>query len=682
MKQSNYKNPPVAKIESTILEKFGVERRDDYFWLKDKSNPDVMNYILDENNYTEEVMEDTKGLQESIYKELVGRIKEDDESYPYLDGEYYYFTRTEKGEDYSTILRKKELNSSSEEVVFDLNSMASNSKAFIFYGYKISPDGKFAAYLHNFTGSYAEFTLKIKNLESGEDLSFSMDGVASIEWANDSKTLVYSKIDETLRSTYVYVQNIFESRVNLIYEEKDKKFSVYVSKDKQVKYIYLSSESSTTTEEMYLSADNPLSSPMVFLPRKHKTEYSIEYHINSFIVQYKDENNINSKIYIAPIKTHQDMSTWTELISHDENVYIENFLVLKDFLITLTRENGLKQINIVSFASNDVKSINFPELAYDTGFSVNIQFDTTKFRYSYSSLKRPATLYEYDIVTCETNVLKVQEVPSGFNPNDYELERVMVVANDGAKVPMPILYKKGVKKDGANPALIYAYGSYGYSTNPSFNPNVFSLVDRGYVFAMAEIRGGSQMGEHWYQDGKLLNKKNTFTDFISCSEFLIENNYTTNSKLAILGGSAGGLLMGAVANMRPDLYNCVLAMVPFVDVVTTMLDDSLPLTTGEYEEWGNPNEREYFDYMLSYSPYDNIEEKDYPNMLITGGINDSQVLYHEPTKYAAKLRKLKTDDNVLLLKIDMESGHGGATGRYGRFKDVAFEYAFILNFTK
>ncbi len=683
MKESDYKvKPPVAAVKTKVLENFNVKRYDDYYWLNEKSNPEVLAYLNAENSYKDMVMEETKQLQDTIYHELLGRIKEEDESYPNLYNGYYYYSRTIKGKQYAVILRKKGSLDAKEEVIFDINKMAEGTNAYIFGSYTISPDNKLAAYSYNTTGSYAEFTLKIKDLESEKELDFSLEDVASFEWANDNATLFYSKIDSTLRSCKIYKQNIYEKNEVLVYEEKDEKYSSYVFGDHRHKFIYISSFSATTSEERFISADNPEEEFKVFLPRKHKTEYSIEPHIDDFFVKYKDEDNLNSKIYKAPYKTYSDMSTWTEVIPHDDKVFIEGAMVLKDYLVTTTRENGLKQINILHLNDNNkVESIKFPETVYHVGLGANRVFDASTIRYSYSSLKRPATLYEYDVLSGKTKTLKVQKIPSGFEPDDYEVERLMVKADDGIKVPMAVVYKKGLKKDGSNPTLLYGYGSYGANTNPSFNSTIFSLVDRGYIFAMAQIRGGSEMGEQWYQDGKLMKKKNTFTDFISCSEHLINEKYTNPNKLSIMGGSAGGLLMGAVTNMRPDLYNCVLAIVPFVDVVTSMLDDTLPLTTGEYEEWGNPNIKEDFDYMLSYSPYDNIEAKDYPNMLVTGGLNDSQVLYHEPAKYTAKLRKMKTDDNVLIMHMDMDSGHGGATGRYNRLKDIAFEYSFIIHFT-
>ncbi len=679
MRQSNYTNPPTAKKIPKTLTNFDVDRIDDYYWFHDKNNPEVIEYLNSENQYTEKVMAKTKNLQDEIYREMLGRIKEDDESYPYLDNGYYYFSRTEKGKQYGVILRKKGSTSAKEEVVFDINKLAEHQKAYIFGGYEISPDNKLAAYSYNTSGSYAEFTLKIKNLETDEDIDFEMEGVSSFTFANDNQTLFYTTINSALKSDKVYKTNIYSRGDVLLYEEKEEEFSVYVSKDKQDKYIYISSSSSTTDEEWFISADSPEDDFKLFRQREHKTEYAIEPHIDSFIVRYKDEENINGMMFKAPFSSYEDKSTWELIIPHDEKVHLEGAVVLKDYIITTTRKNGLKSINILYVNEAFKKeTIDFPESVYHVGISGGRQFDTHLFRYSYSSLKRPATLYEYDILHKGVNTLKVQEIPSGFNTDDYDVERIMVEAEDGANVPVAIVYKKPFKNDGSRPCMLYSYGSYGHNMNPSFNSTIFSLIDRGFVFAMAQIRGGSEMGEKWYEDGKLLNKKNTFTDFIKAAEYLLGNKYTSNDKLSIMGGSAGGLLTTAVVNMRPELFHSVLSLVPFVDVVTSMLDDSLPLTTGEYEEWGNPNIKEYFDYMLSYSPYDNIKRQNYPHMLVTGGLNDSQVLFHEPSKYVAKIRDYKTDDNIVLLKMNMDSGHGGATGRYNRLKDIAFNYAFVI----
>ena len=680
LKQSDFPAPPVAEVIPNTFSNFGQTRIDNYYWLKDKNNPKVIDYLKAENAYTDTVMASTKALQQTIYDEIIGRIKEDDESYPSFSDGYYYYSRTEKGKQYRTYCRRKGTMDAPEEIIFDLNEMAKGKPAYIFQGYSVSPDNSKAAYFYNETGSYAEFIMKVKDLASGKDVGFTVNGATSVAWANDNKTLFYGIVDNTLRSYRILRQVLDGSRADLVYEETDARFSTYVSGSKTKQYIFISSASSTTADERYIPADKPLEQFKVFLPRVQDVEYSVYPHKEKFFVRYKDKENLNGKIYETPLTSHEDRNTWKEFLAHDKNVRIEGIDILRDYVTIELRRNGLSEI-IAKPASGigEIKTIAFPEPVYSAGLNGNPEYDATTFRYSYTSLNRPGTLYEYNIATGETIKLKEQEIPSGFNPDDYVVERLWATAPDGVKVPMAIVYKKGLKKDGTNPALIYSYGSYGSSSDVSFSASLYSLIDRGFVYALAQIRGGSDLGEQWYEDGKLLHKKNTFTDFIACSEMLVNEKYTSTNKLAAMGGSAGGLLMGAVTNMRPDLYQTIVAQVPFIDVINTMLDDTLPLTTGEYEEWGNPNEEEYYNYMLSYSPYDNIKAQNYPNMLITGGINDSQVLFHEPTKYVAKLRALKTDDNLVLLHMNMDSGHGGATGRYDGIKDTAFEFAFILN---
>ena len=522
--------------------------------------------------------------------------------------------------------------------------------------------------------------LKIKDLTTGNDLDFEVKGASSFAWANDNKTIFYSVIDPvTLRSYRVYRQTLGAGKPELVFEEKDSKFSIGVSASKTREWIIVSSGSATTSEDRILPADNPMGEFNIFLPRVKDVEYDVYPHREYFFIRYKDKENLNGKIYQVAKADYANRSAWKEIMAHNKDVRIESLNVQKDYLVIETRKNGLTELEIRHLTTGKKRFVSFPEPVYNAYSNGNPEYDASTFRYSYTSLNRPTTLYEYDCTNGNTTLLKQQEIPSGFKPDNYVVERLWAVAADGAKVPVSIVYKKGLKKNSLNPALLYAYGSYGMSTDVFFSSAYYSLIDRGFVFGIAHIRGGSDLGEQWYEDGKLLKKKNTFTDFIACSEKLIADKYTSADKLAAAGGSAGGLLMGAVANMRPDLYHTIVAQVPFVDVVTTMLDDTLPLTTGEYEEWGNPNEEEYFKYMLSYSPYDNIKAQNYPNMLITGGINDSQVLFHEPTKYAAKLRAMKTDDNILLLKMNMDSGHGGATGRYDGIKETAFELAFILN---
>ena len=679
LKQSDFPTPPVAEVKPDTFVEFSHQRIDNYYWMKDKTDPKVIEYLNAENTYTDTVMGSTKELQQTIYDEILGRMKEDDESYPALKDGYYYYSRSQTGKQYPTYCRKKGSLDAAEEIIFDVNKMAEDKPAFIFRGYAISPDNSKAAYFFNETGSYAEFNLHIKDLASGEDVGFIVEGATSVAWANDNKTLFFSVIDETLRSYQVRRQMLDAQKSQLVYEEEDAKFSTYVSGNKTKQFIFIASASSSTSEERFIMADKPMSEFKLFMPREKDVEYSVYGHKDYFFVQYKDKSNLNGKVYKTPLTGYEDKNNWTEFVAHNPNVRIEGLDVLKNYISLELRKNGLTEIEVKPIEGGNSQSILFPEPVYSTSLVGNPEYDATTIRYSYTSLNRPTTLYEYDIEKSSSTKLKEQEVPSGFNPDDYTVERIWATATDGVEIPMAIVYKKELKKDGANPALIYSYGSYGISSDVFFSTSFYSLIDRGFVFAIAQIRGGSDMGEQWYEDGKLLKKRNTFTDFIACSEKLINDKYTSTDKLAAMGGSAGGLLMGAVANMRPDLYQTIVAQVPFVDVITTMYDETLPLTTGEYEEWGNPNEEEYYDYIMSYSPYDNVKQQDYPNFLITGGINDSQVLFHEPAKWAAKLRTFKTDDNIVLLHMNMESGHGGATGRYNRIKDVAFEFAFVLN---
>ena len=670
--------PTVEKIPETFVN-FNQERVDNYFWMRDKNNPQVIDYLNAENAYTETVMASTQGLQEKIYDEILGRIKEDDESYPAFTNGYYYYSRTEKGKQYRTYLRRKGSMDAPEEVIFDNNEMAEGKPAFIFRGYSMSPNNRLAAYFYNETGSFAEFTLKIKDLETGENVGFAIEGVTSVAWANDSETLFYSTIDDALRSYRIYRQRLDSDKAELIYEETDAKFRTYVYGSKTREYIFITSASSTTTEEQFLSADNPMGKFTTFMPRVKDVEYSITPHKEKFFVRYKDKEHLNGMIYEVPQQGYENRNSWKLFQPHDAEVLIERFDVLQDYVSIELRKNGLNRIIVRPLNGGDDMNIEFPEPVYTASLAGNPEYEATTFRYSYTSLNRPTTLFEYDIATGESTKLKEQEVPSGFNPDDYVVERLWATSHDGVKVPMAIVYKKGLKMNGNNPALLYSYGSYGMSSDVYFSASMYSLIDRGFVYGIAQIRGGSDLGEAWYEDGKLLNKKNTFKDFIACSEYLIDAGYTSANKLAAMGGSAGGLLMGAVVNERPELYQTIVAQVPFVDVINTMLDDTLPLTVGEYEEWGNPNEEEYYNYMLSYSPYENTVAQDYPNILITGGINDSQVLFHEPAKWTAKLREVKTDNNIVVMRMDMTSGHGGATGRYDGIKDTAFELAFILN---
>ncbi len=681
LKQSDFPAPPVAQIIPSQFSEFGNQRVDNYFWLKDKTDPKVIEYLNAENRYTDTVMASTKELQNKIYKEIIGRIKESDESYPQLSNGYLYYSRTIEGKQYREYCRKADSKDAAEEIIFDCNKMAEGKKAFLFNDYDISDNNRYALYLYNETGSYAESILKVRDLSTGEDLSIEIPQVSSAAWAADNKSILYTTIDESLRPYQLYKIDIENNKISKpLYTEDDGRFSIWVSRSKAKDLIFMGSASSTTTEYRYLSASDPGEELKVFIPRKQGVEYYVSQHSQKFFIRYKDKEHLNGMIYEAPLKGFEDISTWKVVVDHDPLVKIDGYDIFRDFLAIQTRRDGLNEIKIISLTNSDTKLISFPEPVYTASLRGNPEFEASTIRYNYTSLNRPSTLFEYDMTTGESTKLKEQEVPSGFNPDDYIVERIWADAPDGVKVPMAIVYKRGLKRDGSNPALLYSYGSYGSSSDVYFSPVYYSLIDRGYVFGIAQIRGGSDLGEQWYEDGKLLKKMNTFTDFIACSQKLIEDRYTSPERLAAMGGSAGGLLMGAVVNLRPDLYNAIIAEVPFVDVINTMLDSTLPLTTQEYEEWGNPNEEEYYNYMLSYSPYDNVKAQDYPNILATGGLNDSQVGFHEPAKWVAKLRANKTDNNIVLLYTNMDSGHGGATGRYDSIKEIAFQWAFLLNF--
>lgn len=678
--QSDYPPPPVAPIIPDTLQEFGNTRIDNYFWMKDRNNPAVLAYLKSENAYCDTVMAHTRDLQNTIYLEMRGRIREDDQTVPQLDNGYYYYSRTEINKQYPIYCRKKGDPVSTEEILFDVNKMAEGSPAYIFAGYGVTTNNNLAAYLFNTTGSYAEFNLKVRNLENGEDLPLEIVRVRSFAWANDNRTLFYTISNDALRPCQVYrhILNATSADV-LVYEEKDELFNVNVSKSKTRDFIYIASTSFNTSEYRYLSAERPSGNFTVFLPRQKDVDYSIQHHKSGIFIKYKDPRNINSKVYEAPFDYPGNISNWREIVKHDPAVKIQDMEVFERFLILYIRKNGLDGIEVIDLITGARKSVDFPEPVYIVSPAGTPEYTATKYRYTYSSLNRPNTVFDFDMNTGTSQKLKEQEIPGGFNSLDYIVERLWAPAADGIMVPMAVLYKASLQKTGKNPALLYGYGSYGFNTDAYFRSSVFSLVDRGFVFALAQVRGGSEMGEQWYEDGRMLKKKNTFTDFIACAEFLVKENYTSPAGLAIHGGSAGGLLAGVVANLRPDLFNVVIADVPFVDVINTMQDKNLPLTTQEYEQWGNPSVEEDYRYILSYSPYDNVVRQKYPNILATAGWNDSQVSYHEPAKWVAKLRTMKADDNLVLLKTNLESGHGGATGRFDYLKDVAFRYAFLMD---
>jgi oligopeptidase B len=678
--QDDYPAPPTAVAKADTFKEFNNIRVDNYFWIRDRENPDVMKYLEAENAYSDTVMAHTKSLQDKLYKEMRGRIKEDDETVPRLDNGYYYYSRTEKDKQYRIFCRKNGDTTANEEVIFDVNKMAEGIEAYLFVDYEVSQDNKVAAYMFNTTGSYAEFNLKFRDLTTGLDLPYEIQNIQGFTWANDNKNLFYTKANESLRPYRVYRHEFNSGNDDkLIYEEKDELFNTGLYKSKTKNHIYIYSGSFSSTELRFISSDKPLSEFRLFRPRAKDVEYYIEHHPDGIFVKYKDKQNINSKIYKTGNDNFDDIGTWTEIVPHDPSVKIQDVELFEKYALLYIRKDGLDGLTILDLNTNQLRPVEFPEPVFVVSPVYTPEFNSTKCRYSYSSMNRPVTIYDYDMAGQVGEKLKEQEIPGGFNPDDYIVERLWAVSVDSVKVPMAIVYKKGLKKNGQNPVLLYGYGSYGYNTDAAFRSNIFSLVDRGFVFGIAQVRGGSEMGEQWYEDGKLMKKMNSFSDFIACTDYLINEKYTSPERIGINGGSAGGLLVGAVAMMRPELFHVVIADVPFVDIVNTMLDESLPLTTQEYEQWGNPNIEADYKYILSYSPYDNVKAQDYPSILATTGWNDSQVMYHEPAKWVAKLRAMKTDNNIILLKTNLESGHGGATGRFDYLKEVAFRYAFLLD---
>lgn len=674
--------PPVAKEIPFTLEKHNDVRIDPYYWLNDRENPEVIDYLNKENAYFENETAHTKDFQVRLFEEMKSRIKEDDQSVPYKFNGYYYITRTEKGKNYPIYARKKESLTASEEILFDCNQMAEGYSYFSLSGVSISPDNKYAAFCLDVVGRRI-YTLRIKNLETGEILADEIKNVnPEVVWAADSKTLFYTTKDSvTLRSDKIwkYVRGSQTDSAALIYEEKDETFDVSIEKSKSKEFIYIISSSTLTTEYRLLRADNPDGKFKIFQKRKRGVEYSISHFNNIFYILTNKDKATNFKLMMCSVD-ETGSNYWKEFIAHRNNVLLEGIDVFKDFLVISERSNGLTQIRVLGQTKKADYYLPFKSETYSAYTTTNIDFDTPLLRYSYQSMLTPPSVIEFNMETKQSTVLKEQEVQGGnFDKNNYIEERVWATATDGTQVPISMVYAKNLKKDGSNPTLLYAYGSYGVTLDPYFSTVRLSLLDRGFIYAIAHIRGGEDLGREWYENGKLLKKKNTFTDFIACSNFLITQKYTSPQHLYAEGGSAGGLLMGAIVNMAGELYNGVIAQVPFVDVVTTMLDDSIPLTTGEYDEWGNPNKKKYYDYMKSYSPYDNVSAKAYPNMLITTGLHDSQVQYFEPAKWVAKLRKLKTNQNKLYFYTNMDAGHGGASGRYEALKEVAREFAFLLD---
>jgi len=677
--------PPKAEKIPKALTIHGNTRIDNYYWLNERENPKVLDYLKEENKYTDTMLKPTEELQDKLFKEITGRIKQNDESVPYKDNGYYYFTKFEEGKEYPVYCRKKDQPGTAEEIMLNVNEMAKGYPYYSVAGLSVSPDNKYLCFGVD-TLSRRIYDIYFKDLTTGEILKDKVSNTTgSACWANDNKTVFYSVKDESLRP-YLIKKHIlgteYENDKN-IYSEDDSTYDSFVYKTKSDKYIIIGSGSTLSTEYRYLDADNPGGEFKVIQPREKKLEYSVDHYGDYFYIVTNlpapgQEDAKNYRLVKTPVnKTTKE--NWVEVIPHRKDVLLEGIEIFKNYLVLQERKNGLIQLRIINWNDNEEHYLDFGEPVYVAYISANPEFDTDVLRYGFSSLVTPNSVFDYNMVTKEKTLLKQDEIIGGYNASEYQSERLYAPAEDGTLVPISLVYKKGLKKDGNNPLLLYGYGSYGVSTDPWFSSVRLSLLDRGFVYAIAHIRGGQEMGRQWYEDGKYFKKKNTFTDFISCGEYLIKEKFTNKEKLFAMGGSAGGLLIGAVVNMRPDLFKGVIAAVPFVDVVTTMLDESIPLTTGEYDEWGNPNREDYYKYMLSYSPYDNVEAKDYPNMLVTTGLHDSQVQYWEPAKWVAKLRDMKTDNNELLLKINMDYGHGGASGRFQRYKEIALEYAFILS---
>ena len=682
MIQQQEPKPPIAKKIAKKLKKHGHVRIDNYYWLNDRENPEVIDYLNQENAYYDAMTLHTKELQQKLFEEMKGRIKEDDQSVPYLYNGYYYITRYETGKGYPIYSRKKGSLSADEEIIFNCNELAEGHAFFQLGGLSISPDNKRAAFSTDVIGRRM-FSLKIKDLVTGKILSEEIKNTTgNTVWANDNKTLFYTVQDPiTLRASKVFRHELGtnpESDV-LVYEEQDETFNVEVAKSKSRKYIFIESESTLTTEYQFLNADSPKDEFKIFQKRTRGLEYGIAHYGDSFYIRTNKDAAVNFKLMKTP-ESATGKKNWKDVIAHRDDVLLEDIEIFKDYLVVEERSNGLNKLRIIEWSGGNEIYLPFESETYSVYTTSNVDFDTDLLRYSYQSLATPTSVIDYNMRTGEKVILKEQEVLGGkFDKKNYVEERVWATAADGVKIPISMIYKKGLKKNSQNPVLQYAYGSYGVTMDAYFSSSRLSLLDRGFIFAIAHIRGGEDMGRQWYEDGKLLKKKNTFEDFVACSRFLIEQKYTSPKHLYAEGGSAGGLLIGAVVNMAPELYNGVIAQVPFVDVVTTMLDDTIPLTTGEYDEWGNPNKKEYYNYMLSYSPYDNLLPQDYPHMLITTGLHDSQVQYWEPAKWVAKLRTIKTDKNLLFLHTNMEAGHGGASGRFEALKEVAKEYSFLLD---
>lgn len=674
--------PPVAKKEPKVLKIHGYEIVDNYAWIrsakddKGKVRPEVEEYLLAENVYTDSVMSGTKDFQDGLYKEMLSKIKQTDLSLPTKIGNYWYYSKTEEGKQYPIFARATKEDKSDERITLDQNEMAKGFGYFSIGAYNVSNDGNILAFSTDTTG-YRQYTLQFKDLRTGQILPDKIERVTSLAWASDNKTLMIGTEDAvSKRSDKIWRYELGSNKPELVYEEKDVLFNAGVGRTRDKRFFYLGSGAATMSEVRLLSTDTPKGEWKIISPREKDHEYSVEVYGDTLYIT-TNKNATNFRVVTTSLKDTSE-KTWKNFIAHNPKIKIDGIDFFKGYGVVSEKENGLEYVRVIDMSNQKSTRIQTEEPVYTMGLGGNPEFDTPTIRYGYASMITPSTTYEYDFKTGKSKVLKQQEVLGGYDKTKYDTTRVWATVRDGVKVPISLVMKKGTKLDGSAPMLLYAYGSYGISMTPSFSSNRFSLVDRGMIFAIAHIRGGAELGEQWRQDGRMFKKMNTFNDFADSAEWLIKNNYTKADRLVAQGGSAGGLLMGAVANQRPDLFKAMIAQVPFVDVMNTMLDDTLPLTTGEWIEWGNPNEKEAWDYMVKYSPYDNVKAQNYPNMLIEVSLNDSQVPYWEGAKWAAKLRELKTDNNTVLLKTNMGAGHGGASGRYDRLKEIAFEYAYAL----
>jgi oligopeptidase B len=669
-------SPPVAPIHPHSVTLHDDIRVDDYFWLREKGSAEVTAYLEAENAYAEERMAPTVELQKTLYEEILGRIQETDQSAPYRKGAFEYYQRTEEGKQYRTYCRREPGQADTENVLLDMNALA-EGRPFLGLGvYEVSPDGRYLAFSLDETG-FRDYTLQIKDLRSGKLLSERIEKVQSAAWASDSQTLFYTVDDDTKRPHQVLRHRLGATAADaLVYQEDDERFRVAVWRSRSGEYVFRGAFSHTTSEIGFLSASDPAGTWRLVAERKQDHEYDVTHRGGDFLIRTNDSGR-NFRVVRAPVDDPRP-SSWQELVAHRDGVMVETLDVFEDFYVLLERETGLPYIRVLQFVDGASHRVAIDEPVYSLHPGVNAEFSTHVYRYAYESLTTPDSVFDYDVRSKALTLVKQIEVLGGYDRSDYESERIWATAPDGTRVPVSVVYKRGTPRAGSAPMLLVGYGSYGYPYPTGFSHSRVSLLDRGVTYAIAHIRGGGELGKPWHDQGRMENKMNTFTDFIAVAEHLVANQYTSSSRLAIQGGSAGGLLMGAVSNLRPDLFGAVVSLVPFVDVLNTMLDDSLPLTVGEYEEWGNPNDSDAYRGIRAYCPYTNIGAHPYPTMLVRTSLNDSQVMYWEPAKYIAKLRALKTDDNPLLFKINMDAGHGGASGRYDYLKETALDYAFIL----